>query len=600
VKKSSYLTVYVIQDQLPAVSIHANPITVVKGDECLLSWTSTNAYICRITPDINNVMPNGTISIVPAKTTTYAITATGSGGSATDSITITVVEPPPVVDISADPELIKPGESSVLTWTTQNANSCAIEPGIGAVDSSGSMEVRPTESTIYTITASGSGGSASSTATVSVYPRPTVTISADPPYIQPGGTSTLVWASVDADTCTIEPDIGGVALSGAVEVSPTVTTTYMITAKGMGGSTAESATVFVIDPPTVSISANPQTVYTGEASTLSWTSANADICTIEPGIGTVAPSGTMEINPTETVTYTITASNPLGSITDAVTVNYIYSPIQLSIIFPWDGETISCPYTLVRGTVSDVSGADEIGITVNGFIALVHQNEFAANHIPIENGENIITVIATDSLGNVRSKSITISADIDVDHIWILSDAETGVLPFTTELKIDASFDFISQNVSHTSDSVDYLETGDNTFVVRLNDAGICYFQFEAMDDQYNSYTDTVAVMPHSAASIDSLLQVRWSAVMDHLNNGDMESALSLMHSRSRQAYEMVFGNLIPQMSDFISTYKSITLLSVYENSAEYKLSTEENGTKYKYPLYFVKDTNGLWKILSF
>ena len=49
-----------------------------------------------------------------------------------------------------------------------------------------------------------------------------------------------------------------------------------------------------------------------------------------------------------------------------------------------------------------------------------------------------------------------------------------------------------------------------------------------------------------------------------------------------------------------MSTYLGITFISVYGNEAEYKISTIENGVRYKYPLYFHKDTNGLWKILSF
>lgn len=599
-EKNSYLSILVIQDQLPAVSISADPVTVVKGDECMLSWTSTNAYICRITPDINNVMPNGSIKIAPANTTTYTITATGSGGAATDAITIIAVDPPPVVDIAADPEQIKPGQTSLLTWTSENADSCAIEPGIGAVGPEGSIEVSPTETTTYTITASGSGGSTSNTVTVSVYPLPIVTISADPAYIQPGGDSTLVWTSSDADSCIIEPGIGSVALSGTTDVSPSGTTTYTITAQGPGGSTAESVTVSVIDPPTVSISAEPQTVYTGDTCTLSWTSANADACVIEPGIGTVELTGTMEVIPTETNTYTITATNPIGSATDAVTVNYIYSPIQLSITSPGDGDGISYPYTLVRGTVSDASGADEIGITVNGIIALVHQNEFAANHVPFENGENTITVVATDSMGNVRSKLITVFADIDVDHIWILPDVESGLLPFETELTIDGSFNFQSPNVYHTGGSVDYLETRDNTFVVRLNDAGICYFYFEATDDQYNAYADTVAVMPYSAAAIDSLLQTRWIDHLDHLNNGDIQSALSLMHEKRREDYEIMFNALLPQLPNILSTNRDFTLVSSRGNDTHYELTTYENGKNYVYPVDFLKANNGLWKILDY
>jgi hypothetical protein len=101
-------------------------------------------------------------------------------------------------------------------------------------------------------------------------------------------------------------------------------------------------------------------------------------------------------------------------------------------------------------------------------------------------------------------------------------------------------------------------------------------------------------------AGIDALLQKRWTSLMEDLNAGDMNSALDLVHSEKRRLFEMIFGNMIPKMPDFMATYQGITLISVYGDEAEYKISTIENGIRYKYPLYFHKDANGLWKILSF
>ena len=53
-------------------------------------------------------------------------------------------------------------------------------------------------------------------------------------------------------------------------------------------------------------------------------------------------------------------------------------------------------------------------------------------------------------------------------------------------------------------------------------------------------------------------------------------------------------------MSTISSTITGITLLNLRGNEAKYKVSTLENGVKYKYNVYFVKDTNGLWKLMNF
>src|SRR5512143_4064523 len=73
---------------------------------------------------------------------------------------------PPQVTFSATPESITPGQASTLSWTTSEAQSITIEPGLGAVAPSGSQTVSPAATTTYTLTAAGLGGTATRTATV--------------------------------------------------------------------------------------------------------------------------------------------------------------------------------------------------------------------------------------------------------------------------------------------------------------------------------------------------------------------------------------------------------------------------------------------------
>lgn len=75
--------------------------------------------------------------------------------------------PQPTATITAKPDTISPGQSVVLTWSTTDATSATIE-GLGAVPTSGNRTVQPTESTDYTLTATGDGGTANATAHVTV------------------------------------------------------------------------------------------------------------------------------------------------------------------------------------------------------------------------------------------------------------------------------------------------------------------------------------------------------------------------------------------------------------------------------------------------
>jgi len=75
--------------------------------------------------------------------------------------------PAPTASISANPSTVNAGQSTQLTWQTDNATDVSIE-GIGKVQGSGSQTVTPTDSTTYRLTATGPGGTQEATTRVTV------------------------------------------------------------------------------------------------------------------------------------------------------------------------------------------------------------------------------------------------------------------------------------------------------------------------------------------------------------------------------------------------------------------------------------------------
>jgi peptidoglycan-associated lipoprotein len=77
----------------------------------------------------------------------------------------------PTATLSASPNTIDKGQSTTLTWQTTNATDVSID-GIGAVETSGSRQVTPADSTTYHLIAKGAGGTQDATARVTVNPPP--------------------------------------------------------------------------------------------------------------------------------------------------------------------------------------------------------------------------------------------------------------------------------------------------------------------------------------------------------------------------------------------------------------------------------------------
>jgi len=64
--------------------------------------------------------------------------------------------------------------------------------------------------------------------------------------------------------------------------------------------------------PTASISVSPDTIQQGQSATLSWQTSNATDVSID-GIGAVQPSGSRQINPSDSTTYHLVAKGSGGS-----------------------------------------------------------------------------------------------------------------------------------------------------------------------------------------------------------------------------------------------------------------------------------------------
>jgi hypothetical protein len=72
------------------------------------------------------------------------------------------------MQFTAEHLTIQQGQSTTLRWKVDHATEVSIQPAFGAVDATGSLEVRPSSSIVYMLRASGSGGVATSAIRITV------------------------------------------------------------------------------------------------------------------------------------------------------------------------------------------------------------------------------------------------------------------------------------------------------------------------------------------------------------------------------------------------------------------------------------------------
>lgn len=141
------------------------PSSVLKDTEVSLRWNIKNADTVSISPDIGAVNSSGEKKVVPQATTKYSLTAQNSRGSISADVTAIITQPPasvspapiglPVVKSFKSAQLsLKLGQATKLDYDVENADVIEIVPHVGQVSATGASDIRPGQTTTYTLTAS--------------------------------------------------------------------------------------------------------------------------------------------------------------------------------------------------------------------------------------------------------------------------------------------------------------------------------------------------------------------------------------------------------------------------------------------------------------
>jgi hypothetical protein len=326
----------------------------------------------------------------------------------------------------------------------------------------------------------------------------------------------------------------------------------------------------------------------------------ADTLSIDPDLSAVEPSGTMTMYPMQTTTYTITATGSGGTTTASAAVTLTH-PITLQITEPLDGAVLSDIAVTVKGTIAHARGI-ETGLLVNGMIVSIDGDQFIANHVPLVQGENTITAMATDASGITRSDSITVNADTPEDHIRLTATPVSGTLPFETTLIVSGTFGFESSQLFCTgTGEVIVSDRSPDEYRVEILAEGVYTFSVEAVDSEGNVYTDEVSVEVINKVALDSLLQAKWTKMKTALMAGDVPGALEYHQEDARERYAAIYNALGGDLATLAGQMQDIFWICYVNGLAKYRIRQDHeiNGqiVTITYYIYFSRDWNGLWSI---
>lgn len=408
--------------QMPTISLSAAPTSVAYNGNTTIAWSTTNATSCTASGAWSGSRATSGSRLFNNLTSdqTYSLSCTGPGGSIQRSVSVSVSAPPaPTLSLSGTPTTVNYNENATLSWSSSNASSCtASGDWNGSKGTSGSESVGPlTTSSSFSLSCTGIGGTQNRTVfvTVNPAPRPTVSLDAAPASVAAGSQATLSWTTTNASSCTASGAwSGGKAISGSEDVGPiNANSTYTLQCTGPGGTRSDSVTVTLAPEPTISLSANPQSVTEGGSTTLTWSSSNANSCTAGGAwSGSKSASGSETVGPLNSDSqFSITCSGTGGSTSASTTVNVTQGLRSVNV--SWDAPT----------TRSDGSPLDDLsgfriyyGTTSNSYTQSVTVNDANSTSHVVSNltpGTYYFAVTAFDGGNNESDYSTEVSLTIN-------------------------------------------------------------------------------------------------------------------------------------------------------------------------------------------
>lgn len=427
-------------------SFTSDAMYVSAGDDVVLAWNITgNPTSLVITASTDPGMPldlmgasasMGSLTTSLTEETVYTLTAIdGDGQSVMGMVTVGILPPQPViVSFEADLTEVAANTDVTFTWQTVNATSLTLTDDQGAMIDltgkaiDGDAITFPVPATgLYTLTATNLAGQTTLTEQIIVGEPVTVSLMADTQSIVYGEPVLLTWVATNASALVLTSSLGetfdltGKNLDGdSFEVyPPDPSTTYTLEARGFAGPVSDMVTISVEQPARVQqLTATPDVIAVGAMTTLSWTTTDADAVTLtatdSTGSRTIATSGqvasgSVTDSPTETTTYTLTATHANGSMdSEQVTVT-VGNPVSIDSfsadtlqISTGAGESATLSFTTSNAVQIDLFDS------VTGQLTYTDLGNGAGELVVMPTQQTTYILVVTGALGDSDSAMLTV------------------------------------------------------------------------------------------------------------------------------------------------------------------------------------------------
>jgi hypothetical protein len=287
------------------------------------------------------------------------------------------------------------------------------------------------------------------------------------------------------------------------------------------------------------------------------------------------------------------------------------TPLSVSITSPSEGEVITQTRVQVYGSLT---GPSNLGVLVNGQLALSNATQFSSRPILLDAGAQTITVTVKNIDGTTVSavRNVTVSPALGSDVI--LQAASTGgyapqTIAFRLITRLPASQTVITRvQVDYQGDGIFDVDSPNASSVLsNVFDTPGAYVALTRVTfDDADPNTPVVVRESKFRIHLQSLAYARqtlcalYYGMKNRLLTNQIPLALNTLAPRIRPNFQTLWTTLGSNLPTVAATLGEVTIGQISDVSAEFIVSIPDPanpGDFLGFPVLFTRGTDGVWRI---
>ena len=287
------------------------------------------------------------------------------------------------------------------------------------------------------------------------------------------------------------------------------------------------------------------------------------------------------------------------------------TPLSVNIASPTEGDILASDRVQVYGSLT---GPANLGVMVNGQLALSNATQFSTRPLVLEPGAQVITVTLTTIDGATVSgiRNITVTPSIGADVA--LSAATTGgyapqTIPFNLVTRLPAAQTTIARvQIDYQGDGIfDVDSTNANVGLSYNYDAPGAYLALaRGSFDDGDQMTPLVVregkyrIQMQSLAYARQTLCATYYGMKHRLIANQIPLALNTLGTRIRPKFQTLWNSLGANLATVAARLGQMTVRQISDVSAEFIVSIPDPAVPGEYlgfPVLFSRGSDGVWRI---